>query len=67
MAKVGDNIKIIEMLGEPNYTNRVGIVEHIDAVGQLHGSWGGLAINLGEDQIEVIAGGVEDEVEVGKK
>ena len=43
-AKVGDNIKIIEMLGEPSYKGRVGIVEFIDGVGQLHGSWGGLAI-----------------------
>ena len=60
-AKVGNNIKIIEMLGEPNYTGRVGIVEFIDSVGQLHGSWGGLAIQEDNDRYIVIEGGVEDD------
>ena len=60
-AKVGDNIKIIKMLGEPSYTGRVGIVEFIDGVGQLHGSWGGLAIQEDNDRYIVIEGGVEDD------
>ena len=60
-AKVGDNIKIIEMLGEPSYTGLVGIVEYIDSFGQLHGSWGGLAIQEDNDRYKVIKGGVEDD------
>ena len=43
-VKIGDTIKIIEMKGEPQYTDRVGIVTHIDDAGQIHGTWGGCAI-----------------------
>lgn len=53
--KVGDTIKIIEMKGEPNYTGRTGIIKFIDSMGQLHGTWGGLAIVPEEDKIEVIS------------
>ena len=49
MAKVGDTIRIIEMSGEPNYSGRVGVVTSIDAIGQLHGTWGGLAVIPSED------------------
>ena len=49
--KVGDKLRIIEMVGEPNYANRVGVVEYIDDIGQLHGTWGGLAIQKG-DKVE---------------
>ena len=55
-VKVGDKIQIIEMLGEPNYTGRVGIVEFIDSMGQLHGTWGGLAVQEENDQYIVIEG-----------
>ena len=41
---IGDTIKIIKMEGEPQYTNREGIVTHIDDAGQIHGSWGGCDI-----------------------
>lgn len=44
MVKVGDVIQIIEMEGEPRYEGRVGTVEFIDDIGQIHGSWGGCAI-----------------------
>lgn len=54
MAMKGDTIKIIEMSGEPNYCGRVGVVTHIDSMGQLHGTWGGLAVIPGEDAYEVI-------------
>ena len=54
MVKVGDIIKIIEMLGEPRYTGKTGVVEHIDSLGQLHGSWGGLAVQPENDRFEVI-------------
>ena len=43
-VKIGDTIKIIKMDGEPQYTNREGVVTHIDDVGQIHGTWGGCAI-----------------------
>lgn len=43
-AKVGDTIRIIEMKGEPEYSGRVGVVDLVDGIGQLHGSWGGCAI-----------------------
>lgn len=54
MAKVGDKIKIISMEGEPHYTGKEGVVEHIDSIGQLHGSWGGLAINPNVDTFTII-------------
>lgn len=54
MAKVGDTIKIIEMSGEPHYSGRVGVVERIDSIGQLHGTWGGLAVVPEEDSYEVL-------------
>lgn len=44
MAKVGDYIEIINMQNEPNYCGRRGEVRNIDSLGQLHGTWGGLAI-----------------------
>ena len=42
--KIGDTIKIIKMDGEPQYTNREGVVTHIDDAGQIHGTCGGCAI-----------------------
>lgn len=46
-AKVGDKIRILKM-NDPyagsNYTGKEGYVTHIDDAGQLHGTWGGLAI-----------------------
>lgn len=53
-VNVGDCIKIIYMSGEEEYSGREGRVEHIDDIGQLHGSWGGLAINLDVDKIEIL-------------
>ena len=43
-VQIGDTIKIIRMDGEPKYTNREGVVTHIDDAGQIHGTWGGCAI-----------------------
>jgi hypothetical protein len=42
--KICDTIKIIKMEGEPQYTNREGVVTHIADAGQIHGTWGGCAI-----------------------
>lgn len=54
VVKVGDIIKIIYMEGEPFYKGRIGKVEFIDDVGQLHGTWGGLAVIPEADEFEII-------------
>lgn len=51
---IGKTIKIISMQGEPDYTGRIGIVENVDGIGQLHGTWGGLAVQPENDEFEVI-------------
>lgn len=55
--KIGDKIKIIEMLGEPHYTGKVGVVEMIDSVGQVHGTWGGLAVQPERDTVQILEDG----------
>ena len=52
--KIGDTIKIIKMEGEPQYTNRDGVVTHIDDAGQIHGTWGGCAIITEVDEFIII-------------
>ena len=42
-VKIGNTIKIINMEDEPQYTNRVGTVTHIDDARQIHGTWGVLS------------------------
>lgn len=54
MAKVGDKIRIIRMYDEPNYSGKEGTVTVIDDAGQLHGTWGGLAVIPEVDSFEVI-------------
>jgi len=54
MYKIGDKIRIIAMKGEDHYNGREGVIEYIDGLDQLHGTWGGLAIIPEEDLIEVI-------------
>ena len=54
MAKVGDKIKIISMNGEPQYTGKVGVVDFIDDMGQIHGTWGGCAIIPNVDSFEIV-------------
>lgn len=53
----GDTIRITR-LDDPytpeSYVGREGAVEHIDSMGQLHGTWGGLAVIPGEDGFTVI-------------
>ena len=55
-VKIGDSIKVIKMEGEPDYSNRVGTVTAIDGIGQLHGTWGGLAIIPEKDTYEILKG-----------
>ena len=52
--KIGDKIRIIYMEGEPQYTGREGVVEYIDDMKQIHGSWGGCALIPESDLWEVI-------------
>ena len=51
---VGKKIKIVSMKDEPSYCGRVGVVEYVDDIGQLHGTWGGLAVIPSEDRFEVL-------------
>lgn len=51
---LGKMIKIIHMSGEEDYDGKVGKVEHVDSLLQLHGTWGGLAVILGLDEIEIL-------------
>jgi len=44
---VGNKIQIIKMDDEfagDRYNGKTGTIEYIDSLGQLHGTWGGLAI-----------------------
>jgi hypothetical protein len=36
------------MEGEPQYTDREGVVTHIDDAGQIHGTWGGAVLSFRE-------------------
>ena len=60
MTKVGDKIVIKGFASnEPSaadYIGKTGIVEFIDDIGQLHGTWGSLGILL-EDEYEVLQEG----------
>lgn len=57
MAKIGDRIRINHLEGEDNrYDGKEGIVTRIDDMGQLHGTWGGLAVIPDEDEYTIING-----------
>lgn len=51
---VGKKIHIVNMKGEPQYIDKEGIVELVDDSDQLHGTWGGLAIQPENDIFYVI-------------
>lgn len=53
-AKQGDTIRIVEMVGEPRYTGKIGTVELVDDLGQIHGTWGGCAIQPERDTFEIL-------------
>lgn len=63
MAKIGDKIQIIALAAEPKtgvadpaakeYEGRIGVVEYIDDLGILHGTWGGLGI-LPKDTYKIL-------------
>ena len=50
----GDTIQIINMLGEPHMTGKIGIVDHIDSMGQIHCKGFGLAVIPDEDKFKII-------------
>mgnify|MGYP006367726683 FL=1 len=53
--KVGQQIHINHLQGEDNrYDGKEGVIEDIDAIGQLHGTWGGLAVIPEADDFRVI-------------
>lgn len=54
MVKVVHRIRIVAMVGEPHYDGREGVVEYMDSMGQLHGTWGGLAVQPDMDTVEVL-------------
>lgn len=55
-VKIGDRIRINHLSEEDDrYDGREGIVESIDGIGQLHGTWGGLAIIPNEDDFDVFS------------
>lgn len=64
-AEVGDALVIIELKGEKTdeYMGRFGIITSIDDIGQLHGTWGGLAVIPQEDIYSISKFGDESEYE----
>lgn len=54
MVRIGDTIRILYMDGEPRMEGRSGVVRTIDDMGQLWGSWGGLAVLPGVDSFEIV-------------
>ena len=55
MARIGDTIRINHLEGEDNrYDGKEGIITSIDDRGQLHGTWGGLAVIPQEDDFTII-------------
>lgn len=60
IMKVGDKIRIIRLndcgydFQAREYSGREGVITSIDDIGQLHGTWGGLAVIPGEDEFEII-------------
>lgn len=55
-AKIGDIIKITKLDDpyDPTYPGRIGTVTKIDDMGQLHGTWGGIAVIPQIDEFEIL-------------
>ena len=53
-VKIGDNIHIVNMVGESNYDGKEGVVTSIDDAGQIHGTWGGCALLINVDDFYVV-------------
>ena len=56
--KVGDFVHIYHLMGEDTcYDGREGVITSIDDAGQLHGTWGGLAVIPSEDYFKIVEEG----------
>lgn len=56
-VNIGDTIRIVNMndaMSGSRYNGSEGVVKGIDSLGQLHGTWGGLAVIPEEDEFIVI-------------
>ena len=51
---LGKTIVIITMKDEPTYSGRIGVVELVDDMNQLHGTWGSLAVIPGVDSFQIL-------------
>ena len=53
---LGKTIEIVNLADEPfvSYSGRTGLVEYIDDIGMLHGTWGILAIAPEADEFIVL-------------
>jgi len=52
---LGKTIRIISLKDEDSrYEGRTGEVTHVDDIGQLHGTWGGLAVIPDADSFEIV-------------
>lgn len=53
--KIGMKVRIIHLEGEDNrYDGHVGVIDHIDAIGQLHLNNCGLTVIPEADEFEII-------------
>ena len=52
--KVGDMIRITNMVGAQELEGKVGVVERIDIIGQLHGTWGKTPVLPDVDGFEIV-------------
>lgn len=59
--RIGDRIRIIKMADcngadtqATAMNGKTGTVTYVDGIGQLHGTWGGLAVIPQIDKIEII-------------
>jgi hypothetical protein len=52
--KVGSSIKIINMVDDPSYVGKTGVVKDYDREGRIYGTWGDKEIILPIDKVEVI-------------
>lgn len=51
---VGRMIVINRMEGEPQYRGKIGVVQSVDDRLQLHGTWGGLAVDPTLDEFQIL-------------
>ena len=53
--KVGQRVRIFHLEDEDaRYEGKEGVIEHIDGIGQQHGTWGSLAVIPEADDFEII-------------